>query len=97
MRDGVTHGGRSGRAGNGVNQIMAAHLQDTSIVLPLISNEHRFDRRLHIVVDAPRAGATLEREGLVMGIEDLTWRVIEGHRVAPSRFPGSSSRFWAYR
>ncbi len=49
-----------------MNEIMAAHLQETAIVLPLLADEYGLDRRLHIVVDATRAGATEECEGLVV-------------------------------
>jgi hypothetical protein len=52
-----------------MNEIMAAHLQETAIVLPLLADEYGLDHRLHIVVDATRAGATEEGEGLVVRIE----------------------------
>ena len=47
---------------------MAAHLQEAAIILPLLADEHSFDGRLHVVVDAVRAGAPEEGEGLVVGV-----------------------------
>ena len=60
---------RRRRAGNRINQIMAAHLQEAAIVGALAADEDRLHRRLHVVVDAPRAGALKEPECPVVGIE----------------------------
>ncbi len=57
-------------AGDRLNEIVAAHLQEAAIVQPLLADKDRLDRRFHIVVDAARAGATEEVEGLVVGVED---------------------------
>ena len=48
---------------------MAAHLQEAAVVGALLADEDRVDRRLHIVVDAARAGALEEGEGAVVGVE----------------------------
>ncbi|MNE19711.1 hypothetical protein D3C80_1128020 [compost metagenome] len=58
------------RAGYRVHEIMAAHLQEAAIVEPFLADKDRLDRRLHVVVDATRAGATEEVEGLVVRVED---------------------------
>src|SRR5437588_7349867 len=46
----------SRRAGSGLNQVMAAHPQKASVELAVFADEHGIDRRLHVVVDAARAG-----------------------------------------
>src|SRR5437764_14780544 len=48
---------------------MAAHLGKAAIELPVLAQEHGINRRLHIIVDATRAGALEEGERPVMGIE----------------------------
>ena len=53
-----------------MDEVMAAHLQEATIVEPLLADEDCLDCRLHVVIDAARAGATEEGEGLVVGIED---------------------------
>lgn len=58
------------RAGYGMDEIMAAHLQEAAIVEPFPADKHGLDRRLHVVVDPARAGATEEVEGLVVRVED---------------------------
>ena len=60
-------GGR--RAGYRFDQMVRAHLQKASIVSARLTDEDRFDRRLHVVVDAAPAGPTIEPERLVMGVE----------------------------
>src|SRR5690606_1950564 len=49
--------------------MMAAHLQKTPVVEPLLAYKDRLDRGLHVVVDPARAGAFEESERPVMGIE----------------------------
>src|SRR5207302_7155687 len=44
-------------AGDRVDEIVAAHLQEAAIVGPLAADEDRLHRGLHVVVDAARAGA----------------------------------------
>ena len=48
---------RGRRAGDRIHQMMRAHLQEAAIVLPVLADEDRLHRRLHVVVDAARAGA----------------------------------------
>jgi hypothetical protein len=36
-----------------------AHLQETAIELAVLPDKHGLDRRLHVVVDAARAGASV--------------------------------------
>jgi hypothetical protein len=48
---------RSRGASDRVDQVMAAHLQETTIVDALLADEDRLHRRLHVVVDAALAGA----------------------------------------
>src|SRR5690606_29078478 len=45
------------------------HLQKTAVVEAILTDKNRLDRRLHVVVDAPGAGALEEGERPVMGIE----------------------------
>lgn len=63
---------RSPRAGDGVNQVMAAHLRKPAIVGPLLAHKDRLHRRLHVIVDAAGARALEEREGSSTGIEHLS-------------------------
>src|SRR5512147_1730880 len=48
-------GGR--RARHRLDEIMTAHLQETAVELAILANKHRLHRRLHVVVDAARAGS----------------------------------------
>ena len=48
---------RCRRAGNRIDEVVAAHLQEAAIVEPLLADEDRLHRRLHVVVDAAPAGA----------------------------------------
>ncbi len=47
---------RCWRAGNQIDEIMAAHLQEAAIVEAIFADKDRLHRRLHIVVDAALAG-----------------------------------------
>jgi hypothetical protein len=49
--------------------MMRAHLKKTTIILPLLADEDRFNRRLHIVVDAARAGALEEGKRPIVGVK----------------------------
>ena len=71
---------RRRRAGDRLDQIVAAHLQEAAVVLPVLADEHRLHRRLHVVVDAARAGAAEEGEGPVMGVEHHLLRLA---RIGP--------------
>ena len=48
---------------------MAAHLQKAAVEVALLADEHGLDRRLHVVVDAARAGSLEEGEGAVVRVE----------------------------
>src|SRR5208282_5983746 len=48
---------RCRRAGNRLDEIMAAHLQEAAIVEAMLADEDRLHRRLHVVVDTALAGA----------------------------------------
>jgi hypothetical protein len=43
--------------------------QPDAVVLAVLADEHGLDRRLHVVVDAARAGALEEGEGTVVRVE----------------------------
>jgi hypothetical protein len=46
---------RGWRAGHRLDQVMRAHLQEAPIISTRLTDEDRFDRRLHVVVDAAPA------------------------------------------
>jgi hypothetical protein len=48
---------------------MPAHPLKAAVELAVLADEHRFDRGLHVVVDAARAGPLEEGKGAVMGVE----------------------------
>jgi len=48
---------------------MPAHPLKAAVELAVFADEHGFDRRLHVVVDAARAGPLEESKGAVMGVE----------------------------
>src|SRR3984893_2321308 len=48
---------RCRRAGDRIDEVVAAHLQEAAVVEALLANENRLHRRLHVVVDAAPAGA----------------------------------------
>ena len=60
---------RGRRAGDRLDQVVAAHLQKAAVVGALLADEDRLHRGLHVVVDAARAGALEEGEGPVVGVE----------------------------
>jgi hypothetical protein len=60
---------RSWRAGNRLDQVVAAHLQEAPIVGALAAGEDRLDRRLHVVVDAALTGPLEERNRPIVGVE----------------------------
>src|SRR6516225_173838 len=59
---------------------MAAHLQEAAIVAPVPADEDRFDRGLHVVVDAAPAGALEQGERPIMGVEHHLLRLT---RIGP--------------
>jgi hypothetical protein len=44
-----------------VDEVVAAHLQEAAIVEPLLADEDRLHRRLHVVVDAASAATAVGR------------------------------------
>jgi hypothetical protein len=58
-----------GSAGDRLHEIVAAHLQKAAVAMALLAGEDRLDRRLHVVIDSPGAGALEEGESPVMGVE----------------------------
>ena len=60
---------RCRRAGDRVDQVVAAHLQEPAIVGAFAADEDRVHRGFHVVVDAARAGAAEEREPAVVRVE----------------------------
>jgi hypothetical protein len=66
--------------------MMRAHPQEAAIVLPVLADEHRIDRRFHVVVDSARAGALEEREGALVRVEHhlLTLARIGAHEHHPA-------------
>ncbi len=60
---------RCRRAGNRLNQIMAAHLQKAAVVSALAADEDRVNRSLHVVVDPACAGALEQRKSPIVRVE----------------------------
>jgi hypothetical protein len=60
---------RGRRAGDRLDKMMRAHLQEPAVVLAVLADEDRVDRRFHVVVDAARAGAPEEGEGPLVRVE----------------------------
>src|ERR1700738_4534900 len=60
---------RGRRASDRINQVVAAHPQKAAVVLTVLADEDAINCRLHVVVDAARAGPLEEGEGAVVGIE----------------------------
>jgi hypothetical protein len=56
-------------AGGRLHQIVATHLGEAAIELPVLAQEDRLDRRLHVVVDAAGAVAPEEAERPVVSVE----------------------------
>src|SRR6516164_10105212 len=48
---------RRRRAGDRLDKMMRAHLEEAAIVLPILADEDRLHRRLHVVVDTTSACA----------------------------------------
>src|ERR1700738_1868366 len=57
------------RAGDRVDEVMAAHLKEAAIVVTVLADEDRLHRRLHVVVDTALACALEQDERPVVGIE----------------------------
>jgi hypothetical protein len=80
---------RRRRAGSGLDQVMAAHPQKASIELAVFADEHGFDRRLHVVVDAARAGSLEKCKGAIVGVEH--------HFLGLARIVPSMSMRWVFK
>src|ERR1700733_13129004 len=73
---------RRRRAGNRIDQIMAAHLQEAAIVETAFADEDRLHRRLHVVVDAAPAGPLEQRKRPVVGVKNHLLRLA---RIGPNK------------
>ena len=71
---------RRRRAGDRLDEMVRAHLEEAAIVLAVLADEDRLHRRLHVVVDAARAGALEEGEGPFVGVEHHLLRLA---RISP--------------
>jgi len=71
---------RRRRAGDGVDEVMAAHLQEAAIVATVFTDKDRLHRRLHVVVDTALACALEQGECPVVGIEHHLLRLA---RIGP--------------
>jgi hypothetical protein len=52
---------------------MAAHSQETTVELAVLANEHGLDRRLHVVVDAARAGPLKKAKARLCASNTISW------------------------
>ena len=77
---------RGRRAGDWLDQMVRAHLQEAAIILARLANEDRLDRRLHVVVDAAPADAAIEQERLVVAVEHqfLSLAEVRAHERHPA-------------
>ena len=71
---------RRRRAGDRIDEVMAAHLQEPAIVETLLADEDGRHRRLHVVVDAALACALEQGECPVVGVEHHLLRLA---RIGP--------------
>jgi hypothetical protein len=60
---------RRRRARGRFDQVMRAHRQKAPVEAPLLADEHRIDRRGHVVVDAAPAHPAKQAEGVVVRVE----------------------------
>ena len=60
---------RGRRAGDRINEMVRAHLQEAAVVEPLLALEDRLNRGFHVVINPARAGALEEGEGAFVGVE----------------------------
>ena len=77
---------RRRRAGDRIDEMVRAHLQEAAIVLAVLADEDRLHRRLHVVVDAARAGALEEGERPLVRVEHHLLRLarIGAHEHHPA-------------
>jgi len=57
------------RAGDRIDEVMAAHLLESAIVQAILADEDRLNRGLHVVVDAASTGALEQSERPVLRVE----------------------------
>jgi len=57
------------RAGDRLDEMVRAHLEEAAIVLAVLADEDRVHRRLHVVVDSASAGALEKREAALVRVE----------------------------
>src|SRR5438034_2364593 len=71
---------RRWRAGDRINQVMAAHLHEAAVVETTLTDEDCLHRGLHVVVDAAPAGALEQGERPVVGVKHHLLRLA---RITP--------------
>jgi hypothetical protein len=73
-------------AGDRIDEVMTAHLQEAAIVETLLTDEDRLHRRLHVVVDAAPAGPLEQGKRPVVGVEHHLLRLarIGSHEQHPA-------------
>ena len=77
---------RCRRAGDRIDEVVAAHLQEAAIVETSLADEDRLHRRLHVVVDAAPACTLEQGKGPVVGVEHHLLRLarIGAHEQHPA-------------
>ena len=77
---------RGGRAGHRFDQMVLTHLQKAAIVPARLAHEDRFDRRLHVVVDAAPADPAIKDERPVVGVKHQLLRLakVDAHELHPA-------------
>jgi hypothetical protein len=77
---------RRRRAGDRLDEMMRAHLQEAAIVLAILADEDRLHRRFHVVIDSARTGPLEEPEPPLVGVEHHLLRLarISAHKHHPA-------------
>jgi hypothetical protein len=77
---------------------MATDPQKAAVELAVFANEHGFDRRLHVVVDAARAGPLEESKGAIVRADPHLLGLAPTGPHAPLSFaPGEAYQFdWSH-
>ena len=57
------------RAGDRIDEVVAAHLLESTIVEAILAHEDRLHRGLHVVIDAASTGALKQSKRPVVGVE----------------------------
>ena len=73
-------------AGDGLDEVVRAHLKEAAIVLAILADEDRLNRRLHVIVYAAPAGALEESKSPLVGVEHHLLRLarIGAHEHHPA-------------